>query len=264
MKWNYLTKILVFGVFFLSILNNITAQSHVWFFIDVPNPQPTHSSNFTTEVKIAAWKGIPGATDLTISYNPKELVITKISIPSSSPFFSNNIVDSLSKSGEIRIACFKNTDGILWDKVQTIGKITWKVIQGSNSTTDIGLKIKDQVLTDWNSVDVEAFGQHIELIPLGIESFPIENNLGYNYPNPFSSYTTIDYQLAKETKVSLAIYDIRGTLITTLVDQKQPQGHYKVEWNGNDKLGNSSESGLYVCKIVAGDFNKSIKMLLMK
>jgi hypothetical protein len=264
MKRNNLKGVVTVFILHFLLLNNVIAQSHVWFFIDVPNPQPTHGSNFTTEVKVAAWKGIPGATDLTISFDPKELGITKISIPSSSPFFSNNIIDSLSKSGEIHIACFKNSDGISWDKVQTIGKITWKVINGSNSTTDIGLKIKDQVLADWNSVDVEAFGQHIELFPLSIESIPKENNLGYNYPNPFSSYTTIDYQLAKDAEVSLVIYDIRGKLITTLVEQEQPQGHYKVEWNGNDRFGNSSESGLYVCKIVAGDFSKSFKMLMLK
>ena len=93
---------------------------------------------------------------------------------------------------------------------------------------------------------------------------PTENNLIYNYPNLFSSYTIIDYQLSEKTKVNLTIYDIRGKLITTLVNQEQIQGHYEVGWYGNDNSGNLARSGLYICNMIAGDFRKSIKMLLLK
>lgn len=264
MKRRYLIKAIAITTLYLLILSNSIAQSHVWLIVDVPNPKPILGGNFLTDLKIASWNGNPGASDFTISFNPKDLKIAKVSIPLNSPFFPDVIIDSLSKSGEVHIASFKSAAGIRCDTIQTIGTITWVVLNGSGLTTDINVNVKDQIISGWKSVDVEAFGQHIEFEVVGIEPTPTENNLIYNYPNPFSSYTIIDYQLSEKTKVNLTICDIRGKLITTLVDQEQIQGHYSVEWNGTDNSGSWVRSGIYICNIIAGDLRKSIKMLLLK
>jgi hypothetical protein len=264
MKREYLRNVIAIIILHLLMLNNVAAQAHVWLFVDVPYPMPKQGSKFTTDLKIAAWKGYPGASDFTISFNPQDLKITNISIPQTSPFFPNFLIDSLSKPGEVHIASYKSADGVSWDNIPAVATITWFAYNKSNAETDINVKMMDQILSDWNSVEVEVFGQHLELAPVGIDYIPKENNLIYNYPNPFTSSTTIDYQIIEDTKVHLTIYDVQGKLISVLVNEEQSPGRYKVEWNGYDASGNLSRSGLYICNMIAGDFKKSLKMLMLR
>jgi hypothetical protein len=80
-----------------------------------------------------------------------------------------------------------------------------------------------------------------------------------NYPNPFNPATVINYDLESQTQVSLRVYDLLGRVITTLVDEKQVAGSYKVTFDAS-KL----SSGVYFVRMVAGKYAKSQKMLLMK
>ncbi|HOJ19664.1 MAG TPA: T9SS type A sorting domain-containing protein, partial [Ignavibacteriaceae bacterium] len=80
-----------------------------------------------------------------------------------------------------------------------------------------------------------------------------------NYPNPFNPGTVISYQLVAGGQVSLQVYDILGNEIVTLVDKEQEAGRYQVTFDAS-KLA----SGVYICRIIAGDFVKTIKMSLVK
>ncbi len=64
---------------------------------------------------------------------------------------------------------------------------------------------------------------------------PIANTfmLDQNYPNPFNPSTTISYTLAKNTDVSLKIYDIMGQQVAQLVNQKQSAGVYNVQFDAS-------------------------------
>ncbi|MCA1920457.1 MAG: T9SS type A sorting domain-containing protein, partial [Flavobacterium piscis] len=63
----------------------------------------------------------------------------------------------------------------------------------------------------------------------------------------------------------LAVYDIQGSLIKTLVDHDlYTQGTYKLSWDGKDEAGNRVSSGIYFARIVSGNFIKTIKMNLVK
>jgi flagellar hook assembly protein FlgD len=57
----------------------------------------------------------------------------------------------------------------------------------------------------------------------------------------------------------LKIYNITGQLVETLVDENQQAGYYSVKWDGKN-----SASGLYYCRIIAGEFTQSKKMILLK
>lgn len=91
-----------------------------------------------------------------------------------------------------------------------------------------------------------------------------EFQLMQNYPNPFNPSTTISYQLPKEERVSLKIYNILGQEVRTLVNQKQAAGFHSVVWDGKDNLGHAATSGIYITRIQAGSFMKSMKMTLIK
>ena len=97
---------------------------------------------------------------------------------------------------------------------------------------------------------------------------PKNYELYQNYPNPFNPQTTIQYAISAKVldyvHVTLHIYNLKGKLVCTLVDENKSPGNYHVIWDGCDNNGNRIASGLYVCKMIAGDFNKTIKMLIQK
>ena len=85
-----------------------------------------------------------------------------------------------------------------------------------------------------------------------------------NYPNPFNPETTITYQLQKSEKVNILIYDVLGKKVRDLENRKQTAGPHTVRWDGKDDNGRSLSSGIYICRMQAGEFNQSIKLMLIK
>jgi hypothetical protein len=83
--------------------------------------------------------------------------------------------------------------------------------------------------------------------------------LEQNYPNPFNPNTSIKYQISTKEFVTIKVYDILGKLVTTLVNEKKEPGTYDVQFDGTNYA-----SGLYFYKIEAGDFEKTLKMVLVK
>ncbi len=88
--------------------------------------------------------------------------------------------------------------------------------------------------------------------------------LSQNYPNPFNLITEINYGLAGNTYVTLKIYNIKGQLVKTLVDEDKSSGYYKTYWDGKDRSGKEVTSGIYFCRFQAGDFSLTRKMVLLK
>jgi flagellar hook assembly protein FlgD len=62
----------------------------------------------------------------------------------------------------------------------------------------------------------------------------------------------------------LKIFDILGREVKTLVNREQTAGAYRVEWNGTDNFGTLIPSGMYIYRIVAGDFIQTRKMMFLK
>ncbi len=96
---------------------------------------------------------------------------------------------------------------------------------------------------------------------------PEKFSLAQNYPNPFNPATTIEYSLPVNSEkqnpdyeqVQLAIYDVLGRLVKTIVDQKQKAGYYKVVFNAANL-----PSGIYFYTLRFGKVVKTKKMLLLK
>lgn len=97
-------------------------------------------------------------------------------------------------------------------------------------------------------------------VPKLIESFLLAGN----FPNPFNPSTTIDFQLPKDSRVSITIFNTNGQLIRTLVDGDLQAGAHQVQWDGLDDNGNHVAAGVYLCRMKAGDFMDTKRMLLVK
>jgi flagellar hook assembly protein FlgD len=85
-----------------------------------------------------------------------------------------------------------------------------------------------------------------------------------NYPNPFNPTTEIAYELKADQPVNLQIFNAKGQLVKTLVDEVQTAGTKTVTWNGTDDNGNSVTSGVYFYKMKSSTFESARKMILMK
>ncbi|MCR4439618.1 MAG: T9SS type A sorting domain-containing protein [candidate division KSB1 bacterium] len=92
---------------------------------------------------------------------------------------------------------------------------------------------------------------------------PREYRLG-NYPNPFNPETEVRYEVARAGRVRVEVYNLLGVRIARLVDEEQMPGTYRVRWDGRDELGRQVVSGVYVCRLVAGEVVKTTKMVLVR
>ena len=100
---------------------------------------------------------------------------------------------------------------------------------------------------------------------LGIDDFGIYTfGLSKNYPNPFNPTTTIGYDVATPGEVSIVIYDMMGRQIKTLVSDYYNPGSYSAIWDARNNQGVVVSAGMYIYKMIAGDFVKVNKMLLVK
>ncbi len=101
------------------------------------------------------------------------------------------------------------------------------------------------------------------------ERLPIRTTLSQNYPNPFNPVTIIRYSLPVNCWVTLKIYNILGQEIATLVDEMQDAGFKSIEFsidgiNATRKQIVNLSSGVYIYKLMAGEFSQVRKMLLVK
>ena len=85
-----------------------------------------------------------------------------------------------------------------------------------------------------------------------------------NYPNPFNPETTIRFNVAIESMVSIDIYNIRGQRVKRLLDGFYERGSHTVVWDGRDDSGRELGSGVYFYRMMAGDIVETRRMVLLK
>lgn len=88
--------------------------------------------------------------------------------------------------------------------------------------------------------------------------------LHQNFPNPFNGTTTIRYELPEASFVNVAIYNIRGQTVAILTNTRQLAGQHQIRWDGKNREGRSVPSGVYVYRIKAGKYLKTLKMVLVE
>ncbi len=121
----------------------------------------------------------------------------------------------------------------------------------------------------------------VVVIFYGVEGAPVTSDrvlnlqLNQNYPNPFKAKTTISYQLTTNGSVNLSIYNIAGQLVKTLINNPSPNALGEgrvgsvpkmgtVAWDGRDDNGRAVANGVYVYRIVSGDFSATKKMMMIR
>jgi flagellar hook assembly protein FlgD len=114
----------------------------------------------------------------------------------------------------------------------------------------------------YNGIRALSYNGWIEMV--NNHTIPVSYNLYQNYPNPFNPKTTISYQLPAVSDVNLVIFDIAGRRINQWSYSNQQAGAYDITWNGKDQSGKTVPSGVYIYRMMAGEFVESKKMVLLK
>ncbi|MEA2103023.1 MAG: FlgD immunoglobulin-like domain containing protein [Candidatus Cloacimonadota bacterium] len=141
-------------------------------------------------------------------------------------------------------------------------------LQTGSPCIDAGTPDPDYFDLDGSRNDMGAFGgpTPYENICNAIGEPQSEIAVGtiQSFPNPFMNSSTISYALQNAKNVNIAVYNIKGERVRTLVSGFQSQGEHNTTWNGNDSNGNQVSSGLYFYRLKAGNNTQIINTILLR
>ncbi len=178
---------------------------------------------------------------------------------------------SLSESGSFDYTTLKYSESgeQLWEKHHTGSGYSYDdpsdIVVDSRGTVWVTGSSHYMLLGnfDWSYAVTIQYLQN--LYPVSIDPvLPTSHGLDQNYPNPFNPQTTLQYHIPESQDVTLVIYNIQGQAVTTLDAGYKMAGRYTLEWDARDHNGEVVNTGLYFCKLTAGDFSQTIKMLYLK
>jgi hypothetical protein len=89
-------------------------------------------------------------------------------------------------------------------------------------------------------------------------------SLSQNYPNPFNPDTFVEFTLPRSDRVRVKIYNVEGRLVKTLIDEVLRPGTHRIHWDGMNDLGQAVSVGMYFCRMEAGEFRATRKMVMLK
>ena len=99
------------------------------------------------------------------------------------------------------------------------------------------------------------------------EFLPPEFYLAQNYPNPFQRKTVIKYCVAHKTRVRLTVYNSKGELLKTLVDEEKKPGTYEIEYSAStchSRVSGNPKEGTYFYHLEAEDYKSEKQMEIKK
>ena len=229
-----------------TVLNTFTIRALVF------NPTGNHT---LFAGRASATANLGGVYEYTFSFVPVELVSF------SAEAFGGNVNLSWITATELNNQGFqierRNSESAEWTEIG--------FVNGNGSSTEI----KYYSYTD-NSVPVGKYfyrlkqmdfsggyeySNEIEVTILQADDFV----LNQNYPNPFNPSTKISFIIPNSSFVTLKVFDVLGNEVETLINGDISAGSYEIEFNGKNLT-----SGVYFYNLTAGNFSKTMKMILSK
>jgi hypothetical protein len=172
---------------------------------------------------------------------------SRMSVPSTGYVWWDDAIPRMSTAGE----CYTvNTPNPTVDQMYSIG-------------------FRGVFLSTSGWIDIGAVGIHVTALSgpaVAAPSGPAvgESILEQNRPNPFNPMTSVAFEIDEDVHAVLEIFDVRGELVRTLLDEPVTQGRYEILWDGRDDTGRELASGQYFYRLVAGDRVDAKKMILLR
>lgn len=136
--------------------------------------------------------------------------------------------------------------------VQNPQEIYWWVVAADDRGNRQSESIFDLIVQRLTGIDQKPDG-----VPLAYKLFR-------NYPNPFNSQTTIQFEIPESAQIRLSIYNVLGQEVVTLVNRDFLAGRYRFHWNGLNQNGEPVKSGLYFLSFQARNYHSTQKIVFLK
>ena len=208
-----------------------------------------------------------GSNGRSLYFDNKAWVVTSVTVtaPNGGETWGVGTMQNITwtSSGVTDVKIELSTDnGSNWSDIiastPSSGTYNWTV--PNTPSTQCLVRISD--VSNPSTMDESDAVFTIEIAP-GVEDdlsgIPDSYQLLQNFPNPFNPTTTIYYGLPQESSVELIVYDVLGNEILKISEDQKPAGYHKFDFDASQL-----KSGVYFYRIDAGDFVKTMKMVLMK
>lgn len=207
---------------------------------------------FTVFIRVENGQGL-FSSEMDLGYDPTILKLQDISTtPLTSSFmFTHNILPN----GRVKLALAGSKPLKEGGNLLTI---TFSTFKGLRDIRETSLTLSR---VGANERDFTSSARSAKVRIIGL---PSSFKLSQNYPNPFNPSTCIAYQLPSKATVQLRIYNALGQLVVTLVDEEKEAGYHQAFWDGKDNMGRATASGVYFCRLIAGEHSQIRKMLLIR
>ncbi len=149
---------------------------------------------------------------------------------------------------------FETASGPVTFVIDNSEEVQWYSFQVDDPVTAVALDPDHWVLCEVNDLGVSPVGDDV----------PGAARLVGNVPNPFNPATEIRFTLPMDQAVRLAVYDVSGRLVKTLVDEVRPAGDNEVRWDGTDRSGRAVASGAYFARLTGQDVSQVRTMALIR
>ncbi|MDD3734680.1 MAG: FlgD immunoglobulin-like domain containing protein, partial [Candidatus Cloacimonetes bacterium] len=118
---------------------------------------------------------------------------------------------------------------------------------------------QDGSVSYYGSIAVEVTNGNNPDIPI-----PQITALNNPFPNPFNPSLTIPFDLSKDGRVTIKIYNLKGQLIKNLLNENKKASNYRIVWDGKDNNGHIVSAGTYIVRMNAPEYNSSRKIVMVK
>jgi len=270
----FLAKNLLLKTILLSFLLSTSIYADSQFNIDIENARLVSDNTYEFDVFIKSNKEAFTLTSYQASFVFNQQAINEGQISFSyvegTSELSNipaigiglNLTDGIPK---LTFASLPGED-IINSKYIRMGHFLLQNTSSFNGTPNIALNFKGKITTIFtgsNFIDITNLSNYstTEVEDNGnTEGTPQNYILLQNYPNPFNPNTNIEFEIKKDSKVKLTVYNLLGQEVAELVNGDINAGTHKVEFNGANLA-----SGIYVYRLEADNkFTETRKMVLMK
>ncbi len=194
-----------------------------------------------------------GPDGVTKLYLNNENDNSKYELP---PVPPSNILD-IRFSDNTFVSSFKNQPMVILNSDHDIS-LRLKKANGKKLLITDGLNNK-LMKAEISENDIIKIDKNINVINIKELNPEFNFELLQNYPNPFNPKTTIQFTLPYKTFVNLSIFNLLGEKLIELVNREMDEGNHKIDFDGSNL-----SSGIYIYKIVAGEFTGTKKLTLIK
>ncbi len=238
-----------------TVQTGIDAEAAGQLTVTLPPVQATAGSRVRIPVEISGDQLIRGF-QFTIRYDSSMIDLSKI-VPYENMFGMR--LEAHKDANSITVIGYLEKQNSAKAINGTLVELDGHVPAGFDGYADV--QITDVLFVSRNRLSIATSDVKNEALDAAI---PSEFALLQNYPNPFNPKTQINYHLPAKSKVSIHVYNLKGELVTTLLNKEMKPGRHKIAWDGRNTRGSRVASGVYVYRIRAGKWKDSKMMTLLK